>query len=51
MEARLADGDVVISCSNLWKVFGEVAGSDEVQRQNELTGRQRGPFQPGPSAS
>jgi glycine betaine/proline transport system ATP-binding protein len=25
MEARLADGDVVISCSNLWKVFGEGA--------------------------
>ena len=25
MEARLADGDVVISCSNLWKVFGDGA--------------------------
>lgn len=33
------------------QVFGEVAGSDEVQRQNELTGRQRGPFAPGPSVS
>lgn len=33
------------------QVFGEVAGPDEVQRQNELTGRQRSPFQFGPTPS
>lgn len=33
------------------QVFGEVAGPAEVQQQDELTGRQRSPFQFGPTAS